>query len=94
VTNRGETPHPKLGEPESPLRKLGVMQTQPRLEKLTLVVDLLWLLSRRKCWALLSGNKISLRGQNGRKLTDSHVKQVLNYLAAFATSRRSVGKFR
>jgi len=38
--------------------------------------------------------EILLEAKALEKLTDSHVKQVLNYLAAFETARRSVGQFR
>jgi GxxExxY protein len=38
--------------------------------------------------------KILLEAKAVEKLTDSHGKQVLNYLAASKTARRSVGQFR
>src|SRR5205809_4814846 len=39
-------------------------------------------------------DKILFEAKAVEKLTDSHIKQVLNYLAGFETSRGSVGQFR
>jgi hypothetical protein len=39
-------------------------------------------------------DKILFEAKAVEKLTDSHIKQVLNYLAGLETSARSVGQFR